>query len=135
VKKSSGSAADMRPDGMPVGTPFKPGQSGNPNGLPKGYISLKTHLKNILNTRLTNEPDLLMEGEARDMTAAEKMMMNLVVKAVADSDLNAIRTILEHLKGKPAQSLNLGGQGDDNPVVTRGQLTVTLVPAKGSSDE
>lgn len=125
----------MRPDGMPVGTPFKPGQSGNPNGLPKGYISLKTHLKNILNTRLTNEPDLLMEGEARDMTAAEKMMMNLVVKAVADSDLNAIRTILEHLKGKPAQSLNLGGQGDDNPVVTRGQLTVTLVPAKGSSDE
>ncbi|MBB6509746.1 hypothetical protein F4695_003114 [Rhizobium soli] len=34
------------------------------------------------------------------MTAGEKMMLNLVVKAVADCDLNAIRTIVEHMEGR-----------------------------------
>lgn len=30
-------------------TPFKPGQSGNPKGKPKGRLNLSTHIQNLLN--------------------------------------------------------------------------------------
>lgn len=33
---------------MPVGTPFKPGQSGNPEGRAKGVPNLSTRIRNIL---------------------------------------------------------------------------------------
>jgi hypothetical protein len=48
VKKSSGRAAEMRPDGRPVGTPFKKGQSGNPDGLKPGTIHLSTRVRRLL---------------------------------------------------------------------------------------
>jgi hypothetical protein len=48
VKKSNGQAAAKRPDGMPVGVPFKPGQSGNPEGRAKGVPNLSTRIRNIL---------------------------------------------------------------------------------------
>jgi hypothetical protein len=35
-ENSGGAASDKRDDGMPVGRPFEPGQSGNPKGRPKG---------------------------------------------------------------------------------------------------
>lgn len=73
---------------MPVGTPFQPGQSGNPAGKKAGTISLKTHLKNILATELKNEPDPLQDGVTRDMTAGEKMVLNWVVKALVDGDIS-----------------------------------------------
>lgn len=39
------------------------------------------------------------------MTAGEKMMMNLAAKALADNDLKAIQLVLEHMEGKPTQSV------------------------------
>jgi hypothetical protein len=68
------------------------------------------------------------------MPAGRKVALNLVMKAIADGDLWAIKTVMEHLDGKPAQSLNLGGQ-EYNPVQVDGKLTVVLVRPKGSEDE
>lgn len=45
--KSSGNAADLRPDGMPVGTPFPPGVSGNPAGMKKGTKSLASIIREL----------------------------------------------------------------------------------------
>lgn len=42
--------------------PFQKGQSGNPAGKAPGTRSLKTILRDILDTRLKNEPDLPAEG-------------------------------------------------------------------------
>lgn len=62
---------------MPVGPPFKPGQSGNPAGLPKGYVSLSTRIQRILEgdekfptdvqvaiTKLTGDSKKPTHGEA-----------------------------------------------------------------------
>jgi hypothetical protein len=60
---NSGKTVARRPDGMPVGTPFEKGKCANPNGRPKGSISLKTHLRNILETRLPDEVTRLFAHE------------------------------------------------------------------------
>ncbi|MGY4177665.1 hypothetical protein ACVIHH_002956 [Bradyrhizobium sp. USDA 4518] len=60
--------------------------------------------------------------------------MNLALAAVADSKLEAMKAVVEHLDGKPAQSLNLGGQ-DDNPVQVDGTLKVVLVRPQESSND
>lgn len=39
--KSTGAAGEQRADGMPRGTPFKPGQSGNPEGESKYAVTLR----------------------------------------------------------------------------------------------
>jgi hypothetical protein len=106
---SGKAAAKRRPDGMSVGRPFPKGKSGNEAGRPVGSLSLKSVLRRILDTELKNEPDPLLEGVSRNMTAGEKAMLNLAVKAVADGDLKAIRDIVEMLEGKPFQAVSVEG--------------------------
>ena len=48
MAENSGVSATKRPDGLPVGTPFKPGQSGNLKGRPKGSHTLETMVRRIL---------------------------------------------------------------------------------------
>lgn len=43
------------------------------------------------------------------MSVGEKEMLNLVILAVADGDMKAIKAIVEMLEGKPAQPLSLAG--------------------------
>jgi hypothetical protein len=93
------------------------------NGRPKGSISLKTHLRNILDTKLKNGPDPLQDGSPRDMTAGEKAMLNLAVKAVADGDAYPINKIVEMLEGKPFQAMSVEGGDPANPLVTKSDMT------------
>lgn len=132
--KSSDKTAGRRPDGMPVGTPFPKGKSGNPAGRQPGCVSIKAELRKLLQVVIKNEVNpLTMEDE--DMPVGRKIALNLILKAVNDKDTWAITRIMEQLDGKPAQSVNLGGQEGENPVVTRGELVVKLISAKVSSDE
>lgn len=73
-----------------------------------------------MNIIIKGEHNFLTD-ENEDMPAARKVALNLASKAIADGDLLAIIRIVEHLDGKPAQSVNVGGQ-EDNPV----QHTFTL---------
>lgn len=41
---------------------YKKGQSGNPNGRPKGSISMKTYIKNKLATMTDEEREIFLEG-------------------------------------------------------------------------
>ena len=132
--KSSGTAAARRPDGMPVGTPFPKGVSGNPAGLKPGTVSIKTELQKLINLTLKGEINPLTELQEDNMPVGRKIALNLVVKAVADGDMWAIKQIMENLEGKPAQSLNIGGQDGENPIQLDSKLTVELVRPKGSSN-
>ncbi|MET4316270.1 DUF5681 domain-containing protein [Bradyrhizobium sp. RT5a] len=99
---------------MPVGTPFEPGKSGNATGRPKGRFSIKAEVERLMPLILKGEINPLTEA-AEDMSVNRKIAPNLVMKAVADADLAAIKEVRDTLDGKPAQAVNFGGQ-EDNPV-------------------
>lgn len=46
---------------------FKPGQSGNPNGRPKGSVSLKTYAKQYLQELTDEEKLAFMAGLPKDI--------------------------------------------------------------------
>jgi hypothetical protein len=62
----------------PVHSRFKPGQSGNPTGRPKGSQNLKTLFHKILKEQVS-----LREGsDVRKVTKAEAIMRGLVISAL-----------------------------------------------------
>ena len=62
----------------PVHTRFKPGQSGNPSGRPKGSQNLQTLFQKILNERIP-----LREGaRLRKVSKAEAVLRGLVIGAM-----------------------------------------------------
>jgi hypothetical protein len=62
----------------PEHTRFKPGQSGNPSGRPKGSQNLKT----LFNKILKEEVSLREGSDVRKVTKAEALMRGLVVGAL-----------------------------------------------------
>jgi len=62
----------------PKNSRFRPGQSGNPRGRPKGASNLKTDVANLLNKRVAIRED----GELRYVTRQEAMLLSLYAKAV-----------------------------------------------------
>jgi Family of unknown function (DUF5681) len=57
---------------------FKPGQSGNPRGRPKGARNLKTDLTALMKKRVAIRED----GELRRVSRQEAMLLSLFDKAV-----------------------------------------------------
>jgi hypothetical protein len=94
--------------------PFEKGQSGNPNGRPKGAISSKTILNKFLSLveKGVKNP---VTGEFEDMTVAEVMNLSIIAKA-RKGDLSAYREVLDRLEGKPQQNIDhtTGGEKIDN---------------------
>lgn len=70
----------------PEHTRFKPGQSGNPSGRPKGSQNLKTIFEKILKEEVS-----LREGnDVRKVTKAEALMRGLVVGALRGDQRNVV---------------------------------------------
>ena len=89
MTQSNGNSADI-PEGEvkdlpavgykrpPMHTRFKPGQSGNPSGRPKGSQNLQTLFKKILNEQIS-----LREGlRVRKVSKAEAVLRGLVIGAL-----------------------------------------------------
>jgi len=98
----------MQPDDPKLNNlkPWKKGQSGNPKGLPKGYIQTKT-----LITKLIMEKITVTEGMERTKKTRQEV---LILKAFADalSDNNTARartqareSLFNRLEGKPVQPI------------------------------
>lgn len=72
---------------------YKPGQSGNPKGRPKGVKRPSAILEEILNTKVT-----IREGQrTRTVTAYEAAMRSIAAKAVR-GDIKASRYLTEELE-------------------------------------
>lgn len=72
----------------PKNKQFAPGQSGNPAGRPKGTRNLKTDLKTLLRKRITVRED----GETRQISRQEAILLSLFSKAVL-GDVKATNAI------------------------------------------
>lgn len=80
---------------------WKPGQSGNPKGKPKGTKNFKTILAQVLGAYKED-----FAGEEID--GAKKVAITLFKKAVYEKngDIAAIRELLDRLEGRPIQNIN-----------------------------
>lgn len=101
--------------------PFKPGECGNPAGRPKGTRNIKTILSELL--EITEKVKNPVTGEVGEVSQIEMIAAKLVVMA-KNGDLASIDRVLDRTEGKPATSINLGGQ-QDNPVETN--ITIKFV--------
>ena len=83
---------------------FKKGQSGNPNGRPKGSgISITTEIKK----KLEDIP------EGQKATYLQLLISRILKKAIQDGDQNMISKIWAYIDGLPKQTI----AGDkDNPI-------------------
>ena len=81
-------------------TRYKPGESGNPNGRPKGSQNFKTIIKRMM--------EMELEARTIDNTIAkqkggEAVVASMASKAIHDGDVSAARLLIEQLDGKPLQ--------------------------------
>lgn len=69
----------------PVETQFKPGQSGNPAGRPRGSRNMKTAVRQVINTEVT----VTVGGKRRQMTLLDALVYRLFNTAVT-GDMKAV---------------------------------------------
>lgn len=97
---------------------FEKGQSGNPNGRPKGVPNSKTRLLRLLElvTKVRNP----VTGQEEDFTIAEQLDMQIIAKA-RKGDLKAYEILLDRLEGKPKQTTELSAD-------VKGNLQIIIEP-------
>lgn len=81
-------------------TQFKPGQSGNPNGRPKGF-SIVTHLKEMLQE----------VPEGRKATYATLITEKYLDKALVEGDVTILKDLINRVDGLPKGDMGLGEEG------------------------
>lgn len=90
----------------PIETRFKPGESGNPNGRPKGTLNLT----NLLRDKLSE----LAEGDNK-YTYADLLVRKTLAKAIKDGDASLIKYCFDRLDGMPMQQTDITSGGKELP--------------------
>ncbi len=93
----------------PKETQFKPGQSGNPAGKPKGTLSMRTQIQKILSTEIDEENPIT--GEKERISVADVLIMKQVLKA-KKGDTRAFEVLKDHIEAKPKQGIDITSAGE-----------------------
>jgi len=91
--------------------PFKPGQSGNPKGRPKGVPNAATRMKRFLELEINGKNPITKADE--QFTVAELMDLKIIAKAM-NGDLQAWEKINDRLEGKAKQTTEHSGEIKQN---------------------
>lgn len=81
---------------------YKPGQSGNPKGKPKGSRNRSTIAKEMLEVMMNAKS---LDGEDSKMTAEEAMTAKMILKALSDGDVSAYKALMDSAYGTPKQTI------------------------------
>lgn len=82
--------------------PFKPGQSGNPSGKPKGTQHLTTKLWHALQQKVKGTED----------TYADKLIQRILNDAIVKGNTTLITTILSRIDGALLQGIDITSNGE-----------------------
>ncbi len=93
----------LNPDNI-KGHEFKPGQSGNPAGRPKGIPNSKTILQRFLalEEKIANP----VTGVEESMSQLEIMYLKQIAKA-RKGDLQAMKEVIDRYEGKAGQTIDM----------------------------
>ena len=83
--------------------PFEKGQSGNPNGRPKGSRNRSTIAREMLALLSKHKDDQGIESE---LSNEEIMTLKQIKKAIDDQDTNAYKAVLDSAYGAPKQEID-----------------------------
>jgi len=87
---------------------FKPGQSGNPKGKPKGA---KNRAKMISDMLMAPDPTKVFK------TALEAAVASVLTKAMKEGDHKALESLLNRIDGKPHQTQSIEHEVTDNSAI------------------
>jgi hypothetical protein len=110
-----------------IGHGFKPGQSGNPKGKPKGVKNRSTTAKIILDM-IAKYPDNIFDklkdqypGLEKEMSIEEMMTIIQADKAIRKQDTQAYNAVMDSRYGKANQPIDAAINGNihltDEPIV------------------
>ncbi len=77
----------------PKDTQFKPGQSGNPNGRPKGARNLKTEIREVMQATVT----VTQDGKRKKISTRKAVVLRLTEKALS-GNVQATRVLIDLMK-------------------------------------
>src|SRR3990167_7608842 len=116
--------------------PFISGESGNPNGRPKKWISKlrekgykKSEIVDAIKVLITmDEEEIQQVAESKDVTVMEKIVALAITESIRKKTLYNIETLLTRIYGQPKQeieqnvnlttfSITLNLNGDIPPVI------------------
>lgn len=86
---------------------FKPGESGNPNGRPKGSKNISTIIREFMDEEMTVVDPIKKKEMSRKIS--EIVVLKLIKKAIQDEDLGSIKELIDRLEGKAAQRIDFSG--------------------------
>ena len=91
-------------------TPFKKGQSGNPNGRPKGVLNSKTILERFLSIEKKMQNPL--NNTIENLSIAELLTLKQIANAM-NGDLSAYKEIIDRLEGKSQSKVDVTTDGKE----------------------
>lgn len=99
---------------------FKKGQSGNPNGRPRKYVSLLkeqgyklSEINDTIQSMMAMDIEELKEVfENPKATILEKTIANAMRKSLSNGSLYSVETLLTRLYGKPKEQVDMNTSGD-----------------------
>ena len=100
--------------------PFQKGQSGNPNGRPRKYISTLresgyklSEINDCIQVMMAMTVDELKEAfENKNATVLEKTIAAAIKKSIEKGSLYSIETLLSRVYGKPKEQVDMNVDAD-----------------------
>jgi len=100
----------------PIGAkPFEAGESGNPNGRPRKYVSLLkeqgyklSEINDSIQALMSMDEEELKSVSTNDKaTVVEKTIAKAILKSMSNGSLYSLDTLLTRVYGKPKEQMDI----------------------------